>query len=212
MEYGGISFYHVFNKSIYGNIFNEDRDFERFKKTMIFYSYKENFTPSYKIFSKSKDQANFLNYTGNQTKIINIIAYCLMPNHFHILISQVQNYLSKYLNKLLDSYTKYFNIKYGRKGPLWQSRTKKILLDKDSYFIHLTRYIHLNPVTAYLTEKPEKWRFSSYREYINSKEDICEYKRYFPENYDFKTQYKKFTEDRIDYQRNLKEIEYLIKE
>ncbi|MEF3279464.1 MAG: transposase [Elusimicrobiota bacterium] len=133
-----------------------------------------------------------------------------MPTHFHILVSDEQNYSSKYIQNVLDSYSKYFNAKHKRKGPLWQSRSKKLLVDNDNYFIHLTRYIHLNPVTAFLVNRPEEWNYSSYKEYLNGEENICKFIKYFPENYDFKGEYHRFVEDRADYQKKLAEIKHIL--
>ena len=64
------------------------------------------------------------------------------------------------------SYTKAINKRYGRVGSLFQGRFRAVCVDRDEYMVHLSRYIHLNPVTAKLVERPEDWEFSSYREYI----------------------------------------------
>ena len=70
------------------------------------------------------------------------------------------------MRRLLNSYTRYFNEKIKRKGPLWEGRFKKVLVNSDEQLLHLTRYVHLNPVSAGIVEKPEDWPCSSYREYI----------------------------------------------
>lgn len=143
-------------------------------------------------------------------KLVNIIAYCLMPTHPHFILQQlVDNGISIYMNRVLNSYSRYFNTLYKRKGPLWESRFKHILVDKDEQLIHLSRYIHSNPTTAGLVKKPEDWQYSSYREYIGKKEpdglinhegllDIT------PKSY------QKFVNDRIDYQKKLAIIKNLI--
>ncbi|MEF3279920.1 MAG: transposase [Elusimicrobiota bacterium] len=134
-----------------------------------------------------------------------------MPTHFHLILNDFNdNYLSKYMNNIQNSYTRFFNLKHKRKGPLWQSSYKKINVEKDIYLIHLTRYINLNPVTAFLVDRPEDWKYSSYREYLEGKEINCGYLKYFPENYNFKKFYKQFVEERKDYQRKLQIIKKYI--
>lgn len=91
-----------------------------------------------------------------------------MPTHIHLLLKQIlKDGISIYMGKVLNSYAKYFNTKYKRKGSLWESRFKSIEVETTEELYHLTKYIHLNPVTAYLVEKPGDWHFSSYREFID---------------------------------------------
>jgi putative transposase len=128
-----------------------------------------------------------------------------MPTHLHLILKQLKhNGISIFMNNILNSYTRYFNTKHKRKGPLWEARFKNILIEKDEYLLHLTRYIHLNPVTASLINKPEDWLASSYREYIEKNaEKICQYDDVL------KTEpisYKQFVDDRISYQRELAKI------
>jgi putative transposase len=132
-----------------------------------------------------------------------------MPTHFHLVLKQLlENGITIFLKNLLDSYTRYFNIKYDRKGPLWQGRFKSVLVDNNDYLMHLTRYIHLNPVVDEIVEKPDAWNYSSYREYINPIPDgLCSFSSYIefqPE------EYMKFVENHKEYLNSLKEITHLI--
>jgi REP element-mobilizing transposase RayT len=95
-----------------------------------------------------------------------IIAYCLMPNHFHLLVQPHSDQLSRQMQKLSISYTKAVNKRYGRVGPLLQGQFQAVQVDRNDYLLHLTRYIHLNPVEAGKVERSEDWEFSSYRDYI----------------------------------------------
>ncbi len=202
--------YHIFNKSIENStIFKNDRDYERFIKAIKFYSY--NYKIKFSRFLRLKEPI----ILQKEKSKIEIIAYCIMPTHFHLIITNLysdEKIVSTYEKNLMDSYTRYFNTKYKRKGPLWQSRTKKIYIEKDEYLLHLTRYIHLNPVTAGLVEKPEDWKYSSYYEYISGNENLCNYKKYFPQRYNFSKTYKEFVNDRINYQKELAKIKKIIKE
>lgn len=150
-------------------------------------------------------------YLDEKVKVVEIVAYCLMPTHVHLILKQSEeNGISHFVNNILNSYTRYFNTKHKRKGPLWESRFKSKLVETDEQLLHLSRYIHLNPVTAFLVDKPELWRYSSYREYLCFESaGTCNFNKLInisPQDY------KKFTEDRISYQRELARIKDLIME
>ena len=89
-----------------------------------------------------------------------------MPNHYHLILQLRADNLSSHLQAFALSYTKAINKQHERVGGLFQGPFKAIHIDTDQYLIHLSRYIHLNPVLAGLTEKAQDWEFSSYREFI----------------------------------------------
>jgi len=97
-----------------------------------------------------------------------LIAYCLMPNHYHFLLRQESNIpLMKFINATFISYVQALNKQLKRSGPLFEGRYKHVLVDKEEYVVHLCRYIHLNPVKAGLVTSPEEWPFSNYLEWVN---------------------------------------------
>ena len=114
-----------------------------------------------------------------RSRLVQIIAYCLMPTHIHFILKQLEDGgISTFMRLVLNSYARYFNIKHKRKGPLWQNRFKNILVESDEQLYHLSRYVHKNPIKANLVHRPEQWRFSSYLEYIHSDkiaEKVCDY-------------------------------------
>jgi len=89
-------------------------------------------------------------------------AYCLMTNHYHMVIETPDGNLSKGMRQLNGVYTRASNRRHGRSGHLFQGRYKAILVDGDSYLLELTRYVVLNPVRAGMVELPGDWRWSSY--------------------------------------------------
>jgi len=102
---------------------------------------------------------------------VELIAYCLMPNHYHILLkTEKTNEGSKLIQRLFNCYTQAINKKYSRVGTLFQGNVKKRIIEDDNYLAETIKYIHLNPVKAGLCDKPEKWEFSDYREWIGAKE------------------------------------------
>ncbi len=205
------SVYHVYNRSIAKFvIFNSAKEFERMVSLLNLLRF-DDFTYSYskyqELTSNSKSKIiRELNEKDN--KLVNIISYCIMPTHLHLVLQQNKDKgVEKFVGKVLNAYTKYFNIKHQRSGPLWQSRFKSVAVEDDEQLLHLTRYTHLNPTSANLVDNPEDWEYSSYREYVNFEEYICDYK-------DLLTilpkQYKKFVEHRKDYQKNLATIKNII--
>ncbi len=205
-------FYHIFTKSIAGyKVFRTKHEFNRFVEMLKFYRHLS-LPVKFSYYAKLDDKNIFY-----ETRIkpkpcsVEIIAYCIMPTHIHLILKQLkEDGITNYLKLLLDSYTRYFNIKNKRKGPLWQSRFKSVLVDNDEYLLHLTRYIHLNPVSDNLVERPEDWFYSSYREYINSTiYGLCNFSSYITLK---PGEYQDFVESRKDYQKFLSECKRLILE
>jgi REP element-mobilizing transposase RayT len=96
---------------------------------------------------------------------LSVIAYCLMPKHYHFLCRpEEDDSLWRFIQRLFNSYTQAFNKQQGRSGTLFEGRAKSILVDTDDYVIHLCRYIHLNPVRAGLVMHPSQWAYSNYLE------------------------------------------------
>ena len=102
-----------------------------------------------------------------QPDLIDILAYCLMPTHYHLMvILKIDDLGARVMQPFSVSYTKAINRQQERVGPLFQGPFRAAWVDKDSYLLHLSRYIHMNPVTTGLVAQPEDWAFSSYRDYI----------------------------------------------
>ncbi|MGI2903658.1 transposase [Tolypothrix sp. VBCCA 56010] len=99
------------------------------------------------------------------TNAVDIVAYCLMPNHYHFLVYLRDETLSDGMKSLSLSYTKAINKRFNRSGVLFQGRFQSIHVSQTDYLVNLSRYIHLNPVKAGLVQQPEEWEFSSYLEY-----------------------------------------------
>jgi len=100
-----------------------------------------------------------------------IHCYVLMGTHYHLLIETPRANLSAFMHAIQSGYTAYFNKKRNRSGHLFQGRYKSLLVDKDAYLLELSRYVHLNPVAAHITDKPEDYAYSSYRAYLTPQEE-----------------------------------------
>jgi putative transposase len=136
-------YYHVYARGLNRQkIFREAADFEKFLRLFARYLSLEE--------TKNINGVSFPNYYNR----IELLAFCLMPNHFHLLIYQrQQGVMAQFMRSLLTSYSMYFNKKYKRTGPLFESRYKASLITEDAYLEHVTRYIHLNP---------RDWRYYDY--------------------------------------------------
>jgi REP element-mobilizing transposase RayT len=116
------------------------------------------------VFKDDSDRLNFLNTLQHVNKRYNWIchAYCLMTNHYHILIETPDGNLALGMRQMNGVYTQLFNKRHGRTGHLFQGRYKAILIQKDSHLLEVCRYVVLNPVRAKMVEKPDDWKWSSY--------------------------------------------------
>jgi putative transposase len=117
------------------------------------------------IFKDDRDRELFLNTLAQVTERFHWIchAYCLMNNHYHLVIETPDGNLSKGMRQLNGVYTQAFNKRHGRVGHVFQGRFKAILVQKDSHFLEVCRYVVLNPVRAKTISHPRQWKWSSYR-------------------------------------------------
>jgi REP element-mobilizing transposase RayT len=117
------------------------------------------------IFIDDEDRGRFFDILSTVVERFNWLchAYCLMGNHYHLLIETLDGNLSKGMRELNGVYTQGFNQRYRRVGHLFQGRYKAIIVEKDSHLLSLCRYVVLNPVRIGLVEKPERWRWNSYK-------------------------------------------------
>jgi putative transposase len=205
-------YYHVFNRGVEKRpTFISKYEFLRVLDSLNFYRYGNLQIRYSKYLALDKDKkAEFLKGLNDDLQI-EIIAYCLMGNHFHLLVKQVKdNGIVKFMAKFTNSYTKYFNTKHQRVGPLFQGVFKAVHIGYDEQLIHLSRYIHLNPVLGFIVEAEElaSYPWSSYLEYIGeadsdmiNKTEVLKF---------FKNQeYKKFVLDQASYAIKNKMIDHL---
>ncbi|CAB1072234.1 FIG00679443: hypothetical protein [Olavius algarvensis Delta 1 endosymbiont] len=120
------------------------------------------------VFKSKRDREKFLEYLESATLRYDarIHTYCLMANHYHLLLETPSGNLSQILRHINSAYTTYFNVRRGRSGHLFQGRYKAILVDIDEYAKELSRYIHLNPVRSNIVQTPQEYTWSSYRAFI----------------------------------------------
>jgi putative transposase len=147
-----------------------------------------------KTFQDDGDYQAYLERLGRYRKKlgVTVYAYCLMPNHVHLLVETGFQPLSRFMQGLQQSYTQYFNRRYRKVGHLFQGRYKAIVCDKDEYLLTLIRYIHLNPVRSKMVQTAEDYRYSGHRVYADGQgSEVLEPSRVL-EMLGGKAQYRKF--------------------
>jgi REP element-mobilizing transposase RayT len=124
-----------------------------------------------KTFLNDGDYEAYLTRLGHYRRRYDytIHAYCLMPNHVHLLVESSREPLAKFMQGLQQSYSQYFNLHHRKSGHVFQGRYKAIVCDKDEYLLQLIRYIHLNPVRAGMVKEPEKYLYSGHQAYLQGK-------------------------------------------
>jgi putative transposase len=198
------SYYHIYNRGVEKRIiFQDEQDYK------VFLGYlKEYLSPP----PDPKDVAKTFTLQGttfkgvarqpnNYFQKIELTAYCLLPNHFHLLIKQIiKGTMAKFMKSIATRYSMYFNKKYNRVGSLFQNIYKAVNISDETYLLHLSRYIHLNPLeyTKDLTKA-----YSSYAEYLGQRKTSWIKPEVVLQHFDkantnfFKrtNSYKKFVED-----------------
>ena len=211
--------YHIFNRSIARQpIFLSDTYYQRASEVLSYYN---NLNPPvrysffYRLpYSVKNEIIEGLN-KENQ-KLVQILAYCLMPNHVHFLIKEITDKgITTFMRKLQNSYAKYFNTRNNRSGSLFQSMFKAVRVLTDEQLIHVARYIHLNPVTGYILKNIEElstYPWSSYRIYVGNQTSEVVNTDLVLSLFSSKEKFIEFTKDQVDYQRELDKIKHLLLE
>lgn len=207
--------YHVFNRGInHQPTFLDKLEYKRVQVALDFYSFGNLPTKLSRFLTLSNDDRGKImdNLRKEGDKLVEILAFCLLPNHFHFLLKQIKDHgISKYLANLQNSYTRYFNTKRERDGSLFLDQFKAVLISTDEQLVHISRYIHLNPYTSYVVKDVEnllEYHWSSLPEYLKNKSEICQLEiimNFFKTSKD----YQNFIKDQADYQRQLHKIQHL---
>lgn len=197
-------FYHVFNRGVEKRrVFIDKRERVRFLEAIKYYRQSDSKTKFSQTTLEEREHES-------QSKLVEVIAYCLMPNHFHLLLQQLQdNGISTFIRKLINSYTRYFNTKNERIGPLFQGQFKAVRVESDEQLLHLTRYIHLNPLVGYVVKNLRNFEWSSYLTYIGQDNNqICQ--RNTIEKLISLKGYEQFVLDQADYAKKLDQVKHLL--
>ncbi len=188
-------YYHIYNRGVEKrSIFIGRRDYQQFLLGMDFYRR----TPLPSKLSDFKRGMEKAKKIDNQIDLIEIYSYCLMPNHFHFLLKQKEDGgITHFIRKFANSYTRFFNTKYDRVGPLFQGTFKAKLVNSDEYLLQVSKYIHRNPLKL-CGGNLSSYSYSSYSYYLSKDiHPFCNTEfilSYFPDT-NLKLNYKSFVEE-----------------
>lgn len=209
------NFYHVFNRGVEKRpVFTSKKEYDRAISLIRFYQYVDTPVRYSQFLQKSYEEqiSIMINFMGKKT-MVEINAYSLMPNHFHFLLKQnTKGGISRFISLFTNSYTRYFNTKHNRIGPLFQGTFKAVFVEDDEQLLHLSRYIHLNPIVSsvVLIESLENHPYSSYQAYVSDKNDGITKKDLISSMFQSKDSYRNFVHDQIHYSKELDKIKHLV--
>lgn len=206
--------YHVFNRSVAKQpIFLTFKDHKRAMAVIKFYRHGD-LPMRFSFYNRlPEEQKSLVSETINSNPhIIEVLAFCLMPNHIHFLIKNLtEDGIIKFMSNLQNSYAKYFNTRHERTGTLFQPMFKAVRIESDEQLIHVCRYIHLNPITSYVVKAVsdlEKYAWSSYPDYLKISPTFINRDLVLSFFKDLRA-FKEFTVNQVDYQRKLDQIRHL---
>ena len=209
-------YYHALSRGINKQvIFKDDHDYQHALELIKYYSYSDK-KPRYSQFRRMSEtlKNTTLLSLGVSEKQVDIIAYCLMPNHFHFLLRQKKDQgISKFMADFQNSLTKYSNTRRMKFGSILQTPFKAILIENDYYLTHLSRYIHLNPYSSVIVKTHQdllSYRWSSLGEFCQpSHQRICQPKIIL-DQFKNRQDYQNFVLEQTDHQLEIKLLESLI--
>jgi len=200
-------YYHVANFGIDNHLlFNDKKDIDRFTSLLDFYKIKN---PSSRFSFRKRPTSE--ESEEKPIQMVEVLAYCLMPTHYHLLLKQIEVGIGQYLSKISNSYTKYYNSRQKRKGPLFLGTFKSHEVEEDK-LSYLSRHLYLEPKLSEIVNEPSDFPFSSLSEYLSESEDgFCE-KGKILEGFSSLKVYEKFVIDQDDYKTSLPQIKDLLLE
>ena len=173
MKYQKDNYFHLYNRGVNkGKIFFNDDNYIYLLKKM---------KKSYKQYG------------------VNVISYCLMPNHYHIFVKQLTELpVSKWIQNLFNGYVQAVNLQQNRTGSLFEGKLQSRLVDDEKYLVHISRYIHLNPLKAELVKNLDDWPYCNYHEWVGIRNGELFDKEFFDTYFNNFDDYKMFLNECID--------------
>lgn len=169
VEFINDQYYHVYNRGVEKrDVFLNDSDYLRFLKSLNHFNQED---PVFSLYWNDIKKKNLGVGSLKSKKLVNIVAYCLNPNHFHLLLKQVlEGGISEFMKRLGTGYTGYFNHKHKRSGVLFQGRFKSIHVNSNAYLLYLSAYINENNFIHGYSKNSQIWKYSSYSDYIGKRQ------------------------------------------
>lgn len=217
--YANGEYYHIYNRGVEKrDIFCDPSDYDRFLISMnLLNDLNDGLMIEWRDFKKCNQNASldeFLKLGFRKRKpLVEIVAYCLNPNHYHFILKQVCDAgVEKYLHKLGTSYTKYFNNKHKRSGVLFQGAYKAIQIDTNEYLLHLSAYVNKNNFIHGYSEN-NNWEYSSLPEFLGTRDNGLVSYGIITDQFTSRKEYSEFLDENSLYMKANKDMnEYIIEE
>lgn len=199
-------YYHIFNRGVEKRkIFNKDKDYLRFLDSIIFFNTGK---PAWVI--KNLRQSGIEDRPRQEDKLVDIMVYCLNPNHFHFLLKEnKKNGITRFMKKICTGYAMYFNKKYAHSGVLFQGRFKSVHMDSNDQLLYVSAYVNGNS-EVHGIEKASNYPWCSFPEYFQDRSladgSICQ-KEIILKQFKNIEEYKTFCYDKIKGMKERKELE-----
>ena len=199
--------YHVISRSTMQTpIFQANSDLDIALKCLKYYAREDSFPKfSYWLHNQAKIPLDYSHL------LVSIEAFCIMPTHIHLLLKQLSDKgIETYMQRLLTSYSHYYNKKHQQSGSIFAGRFRAVHIETEDQFMHVSRYIHLNPSSAGIVKDPLDYPYSSLNEYQKDIAIPPIDPSYVLDCFSSKESYLQFVLSRKDYQRKLQLIKYAL--
>ena len=215
IEFAPEEFYHIYNRGVdKREVFLDEADYIRFLTSMREFNSILDREERLRKLEKEKSESNSDSEldsdfsASTEQKLVEIICYCLNPNHYHFILRQLQkNGISRFMQKVGTGYTNYFNKKQNRSGALFQGKFKSIHIDSNDYLLYLSAYVNANNFIHGFNEKLEDWAYSSYLDYAGQRAGKLSKKEVILGQFDNNfSQYAKYIKDNALYLKEKKEM------
>lgn len=199
--------YHIFNRSVGREmIFPSLLHLRRIFELVSYYRFPQTLRYSQFKLLNSTAKSTYLFSMNNKPSLVEIYTFAFMPNHYHFLLKQTHdNGIRQFIANIQNSYAKYFNLRHDRTGTLFQNSFQGKWIETDEQFMHVTRYIHLNPVTSFIIsfDRLDSYPFTSFADYTSNRKTSWLNKKILHEMFGSQNKYQSFVADQVDYQRTL---------
>ena len=201
--------YHVYNRGVEKReLFSDASDYQHFLDTL---SYFREQSPTEKLSRLPHKVLHSILIELPERPLVTILGHCLMPNHFHLLLRQEKDGgVTSFMRRSLNSYTHYYNRKYERVGTMFQGRFQAVHVRSDEQFLHVSRYIHLNPSVARLVNDPLEYPWSSIGAYRRGTVSRLSDPTMILTLAGSARRYQKFVTDYADYARSLADLKHIL--
>jgi len=210
-------YFHIYNRGTdKREIFSDRYDYIRFLESLNLFNGIESIGSIYELaFRKKRDVEAEPPIGGSasnsENHLVEIVAYSLLPNHFHLLLKQVQeNGISEFMHRI-GGYTLFYNKKYKRSGALFQGPFQSVYIDSESYLNYISAYINGNP-EIHKIKKAEEYIWSSYQDYLGNRNGVLANKSIILKDFSSTNEYRKYVEEVIKNSSEIKEAkkQYLL--